>query len=66
MLIEQTIELQLKGPGSLGRTCTPIIGYFHDKTKTSKENLRVDSSSSFSSFLIARFSVRVAGAVAQD
>ena len=42
MLIEQTIELQLRGPGPPGRTYTPIIGYFHDKTKISKENLRVD------------------------
>ena len=43
MLIEQTIELQLRGPGSPGRTNTPITGYFHDdKTKISKENLRVD------------------------
>ena len=24
------------------RTCTPAIGYFHDKTKISKEFLRVD------------------------
>ena len=42
MLIEQTIELQLRGPGLLGQTCTPITGYFHDKTKISEENLRVD------------------------
>ena len=42
MLIEQTIELQLRGPGPPGRTNTPITGYFHDKTKISKENLRVD------------------------
>ena len=42
MLIEQTIELQLWGPGPPGRTNTPITGYFHDKTKISKENLRVD------------------------
>ena len=42
MLIKQTIELQLRGPGPLGRTYTPITGYFHDKTKISKENLRVD------------------------
>ena len=39
MLIEQTIELQLRGHGL---TCTSITGYFHDKTKVSKENLRVD------------------------
>ena len=42
MLIEQTVELQLRGPGPPGRTNTPITGYFHDKTKISKENLRVD------------------------
>ena len=42
MLIEQIIELQLRGPGPPGRTCTPITGYFHDKTKIPKENLRVD------------------------
>ena len=42
MLIEQTIELQLRGPGPPGRTATSITGYFHDKTKISKENLRVD------------------------
>ena len=42
MLIEEIIELQLRGPGPPGRTNIPITGYFHDKTKTSKENLRVD------------------------
>ena len=42
MLIERIIELQLRGPGSRGQTCTPITGYFHDKIKVSKENLRVD------------------------
>ena len=42
MLIEQTIELQLRGPGSPGRTNSPKTGYFHDKTKISKENLGVD------------------------
>ena len=36
------IELQLRGPGPLGRTRTPITGYFHDKTKISQENLQVD------------------------
>ena len=39
MLIEQIIELQLRGPGPHGLTCTPIAGYFHDKTKICKENL---------------------------
>ena len=37
MLIEQIFEL--RGPG---HTCTPSTGYFHDKTKMSKENLRVN------------------------
>ena len=35
MLIEQINELQLRGPGPTGQTCTPITGYFHDKTKIS-------------------------------
>ena len=30
MLIEKITEFQLKGPGSLGRTCTPITGKLHD------------------------------------
>ena len=42
MLIEQIIELQLRGPEPLDRTCTPITGYVHDKTKIFTENLRVD------------------------
>ena len=42
MLIEEIIDHQLKGPGPPARTCAPITGYFHDKTKISKENLRVD------------------------
>ena len=42
MLIERIIKLQLRGPGPPCRTCTPITGYCHDKTKISKENLRVD------------------------
>ena len=41
MLIEQIVELQLRGPGPPGLTRTCITGYFHDKTKISKENLRV-------------------------
>ena len=41
MLIEQIVELQLRGPGPPGLTCIFITGYFHDKTKISKENLRV-------------------------
>ena len=35
MLIEQIIEHQLREPGPPDRTCTPIAGYFHDKTKIS-------------------------------
>ena len=42
MLIEQIIELQLRGHRPPDQTCTPITGYFYDKTKISKENLRVD------------------------
>ena len=42
MLIEQTIELQLRGPGPPGRTNTSTTGYFHDKTKIAKENLQVE------------------------
>ena len=42
MLIEQIIELQLRGPGPPDQTCIPTTGYFHDKTKIFKENLRVD------------------------
>ena len=40
MRIEQIFEL--KGPGPLGRTCTPITGCFHDKTIISEENIRLD------------------------
>ena len=42
MLIEQNIELELRGPGPSGRTCTPITVEFHNKTKISKENLPMD------------------------
>ena len=42
MLIEQIIEFEWRGLGSLERTCTPTTGYFHVKTKISKGNLRVD------------------------
>ena len=37
MFIEQTIEFELRGSGPPGRTCNPKTGYFHDKTKISKE-----------------------------
>ena len=42
MLIEQITKFKLRGLGPLDRTCTPTTGYFHVKTKISKENLRVD------------------------
>ena len=41
MLIEPIVELQRRVPGPPGITRTSISGYFHDKTKTSLENLRV-------------------------
>ena len=41
MLIEQIVELQLRGPEPPGLACSSITGYFHDKRKISKENLRV-------------------------
>ena len=40
MLIEQIVAL--RRPGHPSRTCTPITGYFHDKTNISQENLQVD------------------------
>ena len=40
MLIEQIFEL--RKPGPLGRICTPVNGCFHDKTKISKEYVRLD------------------------
>ena len=42
MLIEQIIKFELRGDGPPDRTCTPITGCFHDKTKISDENLQVD------------------------
>ena len=42
MFIKLITEFQLRGPGPPGRKCTPITGYFYDKTKLSKANLRVD------------------------
>ena len=42
MLIEKIIEFKLRGLGPLNRTCTPTTGYFHVKTKISKEILRVE------------------------
>ena len=42
MLIEQIIKFEFMGLVPLGCICTPATGYFYDKTKISKENLRVD------------------------
>ena len=42
MLIEQITEFELSGPGLPGRTRIPINCHFHDKTKISKANLRMD------------------------
>ena len=36
MLIEQIIDFELREPEPSGRTCTPTTGYFHDKTKISR------------------------------
>ena len=41
MLIEQIVELQLRGSRPAGLTCASTTGYFHDKTKISTENLQV-------------------------
>ena len=42
MLIQQIVEIELKGPGPPSRTCTPVTGWLHDKTKIMKENLWTD------------------------
>ena len=42
MLIEQIIEVEWREPAPPCHTCTPVTSYVHDKTKTFKENLRVD------------------------
>ena len=52
MLIEQIIDFELRGPGPLGRTCTPKTGYFDDKTKISKAK-RSSSESLFTAKNIA-------------
>ena len=41
MLIEQTIEIELRGPGPPGRTCTPKLVIFITKQKSLKEDLRM-------------------------
>ena len=38
MFIEQITEFELRGPGLPGCTCNAKTGYFHGKTKISKEN----------------------------
>ena len=42
MLIEEIIEFEFREIEVPGRTCTPTIGCFHDKTKICTENLRVN------------------------
>ena len=42
MLIEQVIKFEWRGLGPFDRNCTLTTGYFHVKTKISKENFRVD------------------------
>ena len=42
MLIEQIIAFELRRMGHLSCTYTPTTGYFHDKTKISKANFRVN------------------------
>ena len=42
MLIEQNIEVELRGYGPPGRTCTPTTANFHNKTKIFKAILRVN------------------------
>ena len=42
MLIEKIIEFKLRGLGPLNRTCSPTTGYFHVKTKISKEIFRAE------------------------
>ena len=41
MLNELIIKFELMGLGAPGRICTSATGYFYDKTKISKKNLRV-------------------------
>ena len=42
MFIAQTIKFEFRWLVPLGRLCTLATDYFYDKTKISKENLRVD------------------------
>ena len=42
MRIEQIIEFELRGSGPPGCTYNPKTGYFHEKTKISKANRRMN------------------------
>ena len=42
MIMEHINEFEFRGPGPPARICSPTTGYFQDKTKIAKENLRVD------------------------
>ena len=42
MFLEQTSKFECRGLVPISRINTPAIGYFYDKTKISKENIRVD------------------------
>ena len=42
MVIEEIVVFELKRPGPNGSTCTLTTAYSYDKTKISKENLRVN------------------------
>ena len=42
MFIKQTIKFEFRGLVPLGRLCIPATGYYYDKKKISKKNLRAD------------------------
>ena len=42
MFLEQTIKFEFGGLVPISCISTPATGYFYDKTKIFKENLRVD------------------------
>ena len=42
MFIEQIIEFELRYPDPPSPTCSPKTGYSYEKTKISKENLRLN------------------------
>ena len=54
VLIEQIIEFELRSPGPPGRTCTSTTGKFHEKTKISEENLRVDDYEVFTARILQK------------